>query len=82
MKPRAPRETVKLRREKRRGREVIVIDGLPGDVELAAYATALKQRCGAGGTVKGRTVEIQGDHREVIEAFLRERGFKTKRAGG
>ena len=73
---------VKLRRERRRGRDVIVIEGLPGDVIPSEYAKALKQRCASGGTVKGRTIEIQGDHRELIEAFFRERGFKTKRAGG
>ena len=76
------REVLKLRRERRRGREVIVIEGLPGDFDLAACAKALKERCAAGGTVKGRAIEIQGDHREAIEAFFRERGFRTKRAGG
>ena len=82
VKPTARRETVKLRREKRRGRPVIVIEGLSTDVAIAEYAKALKQRCASGGTVKGRAIEIQGDHRETIEAFLHEQGFKTKRAGG
>ncbi len=82
LKPKARRETVKLRREKRRGRPVIVIDGFPADVDVAEYAKALKQKCASGGTVKGRVIEVQGDHREAIEAFLHQRGFKTKRAGG
>lgn len=80
--PKARREPVKLRREKRRGRPVIVISGLPDDVDRAEYSKALKQRCASGGTVKGGDIEIQGEHRESIEAFLRERGFKTKRSGG
>jgi len=75
-------ETIGLRRERRAGREVIVIEGIPADVDAAEVARALKTRCAAGGTVKGRSVEIQGDHREAIEAFFRERGFRTKRTGG
>jgi translation initiation factor 1 (eIF-1/SUI1) len=27
-------------------------------------------------------VELQGDHRETVEAFLAARGLKSKRAGG
>ena len=38
--------------------------------------------CGAGGTVKGGVIELQGDHREAVEAFLAARGLKSKRAGG
>ena len=78
----APKETLKLRREKRRGREVVVIEGLATADEASEYGKLLKQKCGSGGTVKKRTIEIQGDHRETIEAFFHERGFKTKRAGG
>ena len=75
-------EIVKLRREKRRGREVIVIEGFPGNVDLDALAGELKRRCAAGGTVRGRTIELQGDAREGIAAILLEHGFRSKRAGG
>lgn len=76
------KETIRLRRERRAGRDVIVLIDIPDDVDLAELARALKTRCAAGGTVKGRTIEIQGDHREAIAAFLLERGFRSKRAGG
>ncbi|MBI5368124.1 MAG: translation initiation factor [Planctomycetes bacterium] len=75
-------EVIKLRREKRRGKEVIVVEGFPADVDVEELARSLKSRCGAGGTVKGRAIELQGDHRERIEAMLLERGFRSKRAGG
>lgn len=81
-RPPASREWVQLRREKRRGREVIVIEGLPDDAPLAEYAKALKRRCGCGGSVKGRAILIQGDHRETIEGYFREHGYRTKRSGG
>jgi translation initiation factor 1 len=61
---------------------VIVVHDLPDDVDVTALAKTLKTRCATGGTVKGRNVEIQGDHRETIEAVLQELGFRSKRAGG
>ena len=75
-------QPVRLRREKRRGRPVIVVHDFPDDVDVAALGKELRQHCGTGGTTKAGTIEIQGDHRERIEAFLRERGFTTKRSGG
>lgn len=81
--PRRRAEIVKLRREKRGGgREIIVLEGFPADVDLEELASDLKKRCGTGGTVKGRTLEIQGDHRDLLAQLLLERGFRSKRAGG
>ena len=42
----------------------------------------LKQVCGSGGTVKGDTIEIQGEHREKIAEALRSMGYQVKIAGG
>ncbi|HLG42842.1 MAG TPA: translation initiation factor [Planctomycetota bacterium] len=78
-------EILKLRREKRPGgREVVVIEGFnPGtQIKLDELAGELKRSCGTGGTVKGRTIEIQGDHRDRIAEVLLSRGFRSKRAGG
>jgi translation initiation factor 1 len=75
-------EIVKLRREKRAGREVIVLEGVPADVDLEALARDIKRRCATGGTVKGATIEIQGDARDAIASILLERGLRSKRAGG
>jgi translation initiation factor 1 len=75
-------EIVKLRREKRAGHEIIVVEGLPNFVDLKELASELKRRCGTGGTVKGSIIEIQGDHRDAIAEVLLGRGFRSKRAGG
>ena len=75
---------IRLRLERRAsGRVVTVVSGLPGSpTDVAALAKTLKSACGAGGTVKAGALELQGDHREKIEAALAARGLKSKRAGG
>ncbi len=72
---------VRIRRETkgRKGSGVTVITGLPlGSVELQNLAAQLKKKCGAGGTVKDRVVEIQGEHREVLMAELQKLGWTVK----
>jgi translation initiation factor 1 len=67
----------------RKGKGVTLIAGLPLDqAGLQRLAKQLKRRCGAGGTVKDRVIEIQGDHRDLLLAELQARGYTVKRAGG
>ena len=66
---------IQLDSQSRKGKTVTVIDGLPkNNLFLEAVTKELKARCGAGGTydMKGRdgVVEIQGDQREKIRAYL------------
>lgn len=84
MIPPEPRsEIIRMRRERRGEREVIVLEGFPrGGFDIDEFARELKRRCGTGGTVKGFAIEIQGDHREILAAALLERGFRSTRAGG
>jgi translation initiation factor 1 len=67
----------------RKGKGVTVITGIPVDAgQLKQVAKTLKQKCGSGGTVKGGTIEIQGDHRDLLMAELAAMGFTVKRSGG
>lgn len=67
----------------RKGSGVSIISGLIlEDTEIKKIAKLLKKKCGSGGTVKGGSIEIQGDHRDVIVKSLLERGFKAKLSGG
>jgi translation initiation factor 1 len=67
----------------RKGKGVTVITGVGLDEQgLRSLAADLKRRCGAGGTVKGDTIEIQGDHRDLLLEELSKRGYTVKRAGG
>ena len=74
---------VRLERQGRGGKVVSVVDNLTGHpARIEEIAKALKSKCGAGGTVKGRVVEIQGDHRDRIVDVLATLGIAAKRAGG
>jgi len=67
----------------RKGSGVCLITGLElAGPELKKLARQLKQKCGAGGTVKNGIIEIQGDHGEALVQALIGLGFKAKRAGG
>lgn len=62
---------------------VTLVAGVPGDsAALAALAQELKRTCGAGGTVEGDLILIQGDHVARLETKLRALGFTVKKAGG
>jgi translation initiation factor 1 len=67
----------------RKGKGVTVITGVAlDDAGLKELATSLKQKCGAGGTVKDGVIEIQGDHRDRLVEELQKKGFTVKRSGG
>jgi translation initiation factor 1 len=71
-----------VRREKRRGKWVTVISGLDPGSDLKGLVKELRAMLGAGGTVAGGEVEIQGDHKEKIVEVLKARGYPAKGAGG
>ena len=67
----------------RKGKGMTVITGVPTHPEgLKDLAKKLKQKCGTGGTVKGQTIEIQGDHRDLLVNELQNMGYTVKKAGG
>jgi translation initiation factor 1 len=76
---------VRIHRETkgRGGKGVTLIKGLPlPETELKALAAKMKQHCGTGGTVKDGVIEIQGDNRDKLLAWLLAQGYKAKLAGG
>ena len=76
---------VRIHRDRagRGGKTVTLVTGLPGgEAQLKPLAADLKRLCGSGGALRGGNVEIQGDHRERIAAYLAERGHRVKLAGG
>ncbi|MDF3936547.1 translation initiation factor Sui1 [Pseudomonas citronellolis] len=75
----------RVRRETkgRGGKTVTTVSGVPlAEDALKDLATALKKRCGTGGSLKDGVIEIQGDHVELLLEELAKRGFKAKKSGG
>lgn len=69
--------------EKRKGKPITIIEGYTGaDEDFKIIAKELKQLLSVGGSFKNEQIIIQGDYRDKIMKFLKEKGFKVKRVGG
>ncbi|MGB5941474.1 MAG: translation initiation factor [Leeuwenhoekiella sp.] len=69
--------------EKRKGKANTIIEGYNGaDEDFKILAKELKTMLGVGGSFKKDRILIQGDYRDRIMDFLKEKGFKVKRVGG
>lgn len=71
-----------LRRETahRGGKAVIVIHDFPPEIsgpQLEVLAKRLRQALGTGGTVKERTIEMQGDQPAKVRTFLEKEGYQV-----
>jgi translation initiation factor 1 len=63
----------------RKGKSVTVVAGLQHNPDtMEEIARLLKQHCGAGGTVKDGTIEIQGDQRTRASEKLRQMNYAVK----
>jgi translation initiation factor 1 len=74
---------IRIRLERRAsGRVVTVVTGVPGGpAEVESLGRELRAGCGTGGTTRDDTIELQGDHRDKVEAALARRGLRSKRTG-
>ncbi len=69
------RINVKINR-RRYGKEVTVIEGLdPTDIDLDVLSKFMKNKLACGGTVKGNSIELQGNHRDRVIALLGSKGY-------
>lgn len=69
---------VKLER-RARGKEVTLVDGFVlSPADRKKLAADLKKHCGAGGSDTAAGVEVQGDHRDRVAAFLAARGWRIR----
>lgn len=77
------RLNLRLDTKGRAGKAVTVLFGLPphptywGDL-----LRQLKSHCGTGGSLKEGALELQGDQRDKVQAYLGKLGFAVRRAGG
>ena len=84
--PKKDRGRVDIKRQTahRGGKTVTVVSGFLGMslAEKERLATEIQKACGAGGTVKGGQIEIQGDKRVEVARILTHAGFRPVFAGG
>jgi translation initiation factor 1 len=73
-------QTAKLAVERRKkGKVVTVIRGLEAEAnDLPGLLARLKTCCGAGGTLDGSTLEVQGDHLERLRTLLSDIGYRVR----
>ena len=74
------RQTARLSTEKRKkGKLVTLIQGLAArDNDFPELLTQLKNACGAGGTIDGDCIEIQGDQIDRVKKMLGQLGYKVR----
>ncbi|WP_350285757.1 translation initiation factor [uncultured Croceitalea sp.] len=69
--------------EKRKGKPITILEGYTGaDSDFKKLAKELKSFLSVGGSYKNDTIIIQGDYRDKIMSFLKDKGFAVKRVGG
>ena len=86
-KKRSKIHTVKVRRltAGKGGKTVTELTGFEADFFANRARLALKdlqKATGAGGTVKGQAIELQGDCRGKVQDFLESKGYRVVMAGG
>jgi translation initiation factor 1 len=80
--PERTRLLLRLDKKGRGGKAVTVLSELPPHPDYwTRLLQDLKAHCGAGGTIKEATLEIQGDQRGKVQAFLERLGFTIRRSG-
>lgn len=74
------KQTARLAIESRKnGKRVTVIRGLSAaGNDLPGLLTRLKNSCGAGGTLAGDDIEIQGEHLDRLRSLLQAIGYRVK----
>jgi translation initiation factor 1 len=57
------------------GRLYTIVEGFDKTIDLGDLASKLKSKLACGGAAKHGHVELQGDHRGVIQGVLNKLGF-------
>jgi translation initiation factor 1 len=79
-KPKLGRVVLRRETAHRGGKVVIVVYDFAPSIPMSVIeelARKLRNACGCGGTIRERTIELQGDHVPRIRSLLEEEGFRV-----
>lgn len=69
-------QSITVRTVKRRfGKLMTLIEGFEKDVSIKEISKKMKSALACGGTVKGSTIELQGNHKNRVKEELIKYGF-------
>ncbi len=73
-------QRIKIYCDRRRyGKMVTIVEGIDAaDIDIEDLAKRLKTKCAAGGTVKDRRIELQGEHKKKVKLALEDIGFTVE----
>nr|ACF09877.1 translation initiation factor SUI1 [uncultured marine group II euryarchaeote KM3-136-D10] len=58
---------------------VTIVEGIEDTaIDINKLAKTLKSSCASGGTVKGRVIELQGDHKKRVAKVLQQNGYQVE----
>jgi translation initiation factor 1 len=58
---------------------VTIVEGIDDSaIDIGQLAKILKSACASGGTVKDRTIELQGDHKKRAAKILEQNGYQVE----
>ena len=64
---------------RRYGKIVTIVEGIEDTaIDINKLAKTLKAKCAAGGTVKGRIIELQGEHKKKAAEVLKNNGYQVE----
>ena len=76
----AAKQSLKVRLDRRkRGKLITVVSNFHcSDQQIQETLTALKNKCGAGGSIEEGNIELQGDHTQRVPELLIARGYRVQ----
>jgi translation initiation factor 1 len=71
-------QEIEVKSEKRRfGKVTTIVSGIEG-VDVKDVGKKLKAKLACGGTLKGKEIELQGEHRSRVKEILIDLGFDAE----
>jgi translation initiation factor 1 len=61
--------------ERRFRKKTTVIEGISKDLDVKKILKEMKTKLACGGTLKGKAIELQGDHKSKVKKVLAGLGF-------